>query len=151
MSQEIKLPLTVLDIQQILPHRYPFLMIDRVSELEDGVRILGHKNVSANEPYFQGHFPDRPVMPGVMILEAMAQLGALFAKLSTNGASKEALMVFAGVESIRFRRQVFPGDRLDIEMKNSKQKLRSWRMEGTVLVDGKKAADGIILAAEVAW
>jgi 3-hydroxyacyl-[acyl-carrier-protein] dehydratase len=108
------LMLDIKQIQEILPHRYPFLLVDRIISLEEGKKAIGIKNVSVNEPYFQGHFPGFPVMPGVLILEAMAQVGAVIVLKMPQFAGKIAL--FAGIDKVRFRRQVFPGDQLRIEV-----------------------------------
>ena len=146
---EVKLPLAVTDIHQLLPHRYPFLLLDRVIEYVPDQTIVGLKNVTANEPFFQGHFPNRPVMPGVLILEALAQLGALYAKLRYPDRVKEKLMVFSGADKVRFRRQVLPGDVLRLELSNCVRKMVHWRMEAKATVDGDVAAEGIVMAAEV--
>jgi 3-hydroxyacyl-[acyl-carrier-protein] dehydratase len=106
--------LDIKQIQEILPHRYPFLLVDRIISLEEGKKAVGIKNVSVNEPFFQGHFPGFPVMPGVLILEAMAQVGAVIVLKMPQFAGKIAL--FAGIDKVRFRRQVFPGDQLRIEV-----------------------------------
>jgi len=103
------------DIQKIIPHRYPFLLVDRIIEIEEGVRAVGIKNVTFNEPFFQGHFPGQPIMPGVLIIEALAQVGAV-ALLSLE-ENKGKLALFAGIEEARFKRQVLPGDTLRLEVK----------------------------------
>ena len=144
----MKLPLLTEDIRKVLPHRYPMLLVDRVTEFYDGERIVGYKNVSANEEFFQGHFPERQIMPGVLMLEALAQLGVLFSKLTSGGITPEVLSVFAGVEEIRFRRPVVPGDMLMLEMKLLKRRRGIWKMAGIATVDGEVAVDGILLAAE---
>ena len=118
----VTLPLGIDDIRRIIPHRYPFLFVDKVVEFEDSVRIVGIKNVSANEPFFEGHFPEKPIMPGVIILEALAQMGALFAKLSSGGVRGKKLIVFAGAESVRFRKLVFPGDVLRLEVSSHRRR-----------------------------
>jgi len=105
--------LDIKQIQEILPHRYPFLLVDRILSVEEGKKAVGIKNVSVNEPFFQGHFPGYPVMPGVLIIEAMAQVAAIAALKMPEFAGKIAL--FAGIDKARFRRQVFPGDQLRIE------------------------------------
>lgn len=102
------------DIQKIIPHRYPFLLVDRIIEIEAGVRAVGIKNVTFNEPFFQGHFPGQPIMPGVLIIEALAQVGAV-AILSLD-AYKGKLALFAGIEEARFKKQVLPGDTLRLEV-----------------------------------
>ena len=149
MAAELKLPLYIPDIEKILPHRYPFLLVDRVTEFVDGEKIVGLKQVTANEPQFVGHFPGRPLMPGVFMLEALAQMGALFAKLTTDAAGPDDLVVLAGFDEIRFRRQVVPGDTLKLEMINLTRKRRYWKMRGLATVEGEVAAEGILLAAVV--
>lgn len=149
MSSPIKLPLRREDIEKILPHRDPFVMIDEVTKFEDAVFIEGLKYVRPEEPHFQGHFPGRPIMPGVLILEAMAQLGALFAKISTGGVAADKLCVFAGADNVRFRRQVVPGDVLRIRMGNHRRRGVHWRMEGVVYVGDEKAAEATVMASEV--
>lgn len=133
------------EIMSILLHRYPFILVDRIIELEAGKRAVGIKNVSMNEPFFQGHFPDYPVMPGVLIAEALAQLGAV-AVLSCD-EYREKLPVFAGMDKFRFRRQVVPGDQLRLEADIIR--LRGTIGKGTVkaTVEGEVAAEGEILFA----
>src|SRR6267378_4116851 len=121
-------------IRDILPHRYPMLLVDRIVELEED-RIVGIKNVTINEPFFMGHFPDFPVMPGVLITEAMAQVAGVLV-LSTIPERKTKLVLLASVEEAKFRRQVRPGDQLRIEMKMIKRKASIAKMSGTVTVDG---------------
>ena len=146
---EITLPIYTQQIEKLIPHRYPMLLVDRVIEFGDGQHIVGVKNVTANEQFFQGHFPGRPIMPGVMMLEALAQLGVIFARLCTNGITAEQLFVFSGCEDIRFRRQVIPGDVLRLEMKLIKRKLGTWKMQGLASVDGETAVGGILRATEI--
>jgi len=135
--------LDIEEIRKILPHRYPFLLVDRIVELDAG-RIVGIKNVTVNEPFFQGHFPDFPVMPGVLIIEAMAQVaGVLVLKNIPDRASK--LVLLAGVDSARFRRPVLPGDQLRIEMKTLKVKASVAKMHGTATVDGDLVAEVEVL------
>lgn len=139
--------LDIHEIQRILPHRYPFLLIDRVIDLTRKERIVAIKNVTINEPFFAGHFPGVPIMPGVLIVEAIAQAGG--ALLLTEIADRhEKIMVFTGIERARFRRPVVPGDQLRIEVE-----VKAWRdgggrnavrMEGVALVDGKRAAEAIV-------
>ena len=137
---------TVLDIvaiQKILPHRYPFLLIDRVVELQPKQRIVALKNVSVNEPFFNGHFPGYPIMPGVLIVEAMAQAGG--ALLLTEVPDREhKLMVFTGIERARFRRPITPGDQVRIEVSVLAWRTTAVRMEGFAYVDGKVAAESVI-------
>jgi len=126
-------------IQEILPHRYPFLLVDKITSVEDGIRAVGIKNVSVNEPFFQGHFPEYPVMPGVLIIEAMAQVGAVAILRLPENAGKIAL--FVGIDKARFRRQVFPGDQLRIEIEVLK-------IRGTIGKSSAAAYVGDDLAAE---
>jgi 3-hydroxyacyl-[acyl-carrier-protein] dehydratase len=139
-------PATVLDINQIqaiLPHRYPFLLIDRVVEIERKQRIVAIKNVTINEPFFQGHFPGFPIMPGVLMVEAMAQAGG--ALLLTEVPDRDnMLMVFAGIEKARFRRPVTPGDQLKIIVEVLAWRTVAVRMEGKIYVGEKLVAEGII-------
>jgi 3-hydroxyacyl-[acyl-carrier-protein] dehydratase len=138
----MKLPLESTDIQAILPHRYPFLLIDRIVEMTPKQRIVALKNVTANEQFFQGHFPGYPLMPGVLMIEAMAQTGAVLL-LSDIGPGNK-LAVFAGIEKAKFRRQVVPGDQLRIEVEVAAYRHGCGRMEGTVLVDGKRVCEATL-------
>ena len=140
-----KTTMDIVEIMAILPHRYPFLLIDRVVEMERKVRIVAIKNVTMNEPHFTGHFPDYPIMPGVLTIEAMAQAGG--ALLLTEFSAEERadkLMVFTGIEEARFRRPVVPGDQLRIEVTVVNWRSRAVKMKGVCTVDGKIAADAII-------
>jgi 3-hydroxyacyl-[acyl-carrier-protein] dehydratase len=131
------------DILKILPHRYPFLLVDRVLELEHMKRIVALKNVTINEPFFQGHFPDKPIMPGVLIVEAIAQAGGLL--LLTEVPNRdEMLMVFTGIEKARFRRPVLPGDQVRIEVEVRAWRVTAARLEGKAYVDGKVAAEATV-------
>ena len=131
------------DLFKILPHRYPFLLIDRVIELERKKRIVVIKNVTYNEPFFQGHFPEKPIMPGVLIVEAIAQAGG--ALLLTEVPNRdELLMVFTGIEKARFRRPIVPGDQLRIEVEVLAWRLTAARLEGKAYVDGKVAAQAVV-------
>ena len=119
---EIETGFGIEEIKNILPHRYPFLMVDRVTEFKAGEYIKGYKNVSVNEPFFRGHFPGNPIMPGVLILEAMAQMGILFAVKTSPEELEDKLMVFAGMDGVKFRQPVVPGDRLDMYLIHTKKK-----------------------------
>lgn len=135
--------LDINQIRQILPHRYPFLLIDRVVEIERRRRIVAIKNVSVNEPFFQGHFPQFPVMPGVLTVEAMAQAGG--ALLLTEVEDRQGkLMFFTGIERAKFRRPITPGDQLRIEVTVLAWRRTAVRMQGHVYVDGKVAAEAVI-------
>lgn len=127
-------------IQEILPHRYPFLLVDRVLEMEEGKRIVASKAVTMNEYFFQGHFPQEPVMPGVLIIEALAQTGAI-AVLSME-ENKGKIAYFGGMNKVKFRNKVVPGDVLTLEMEIIKLKSRAGVGKGTAYVDGKKVAEG---------
>jgi len=129
------------EIAALLPHRFPFQFIDRVLEFEDGVRIVALKNVSINEPFFRGHFPEQPLMPGVLLCEALAQAGALLAHRSTDGVGSGRVCVLAGLDRARFRRPVLPGDQLHLEVIFLKRHRPLWRMHGTARVDGQVAAE----------
>jgi len=144
--------ISTLDIKEIirlLPHRYPFLLVDRILEGEKGKSLVGLKNVSMNEPFFQGHFPSEPIMPGVLILEGMAQVGGLLAFYSIPEMIGEKLIYFAGIDKVRFRQTVVPGDQLIYEMKVIKQKGKIWKMTGKAKVDNKVAAEAEFMAAFV--
>ena len=130
----------VKQIQEILPHRYPFLLVDRVLEMEEGKRIVASKAVTMNEYFFQGHFPQEPVMPGVLIMEALAQTGAI-AVLSME-QNKGKIAYFGGMNKVKFRNKVVPGDVLTLEMEIIKLKSRAGIGKGTAYVDGKKVAEG---------
>ena len=139
---------TVLDtraIQDILPHRYPFLLVDRIVELTPGVRIVGVKQVTINEHFFQGHFPGAPVMPGVLILEAMAQVGAVYALQQLEGRD-DKLVLFSGIDNGRFRRPVVPGDTLRITVTPVRVGNRVQKMHGEAHVEGQLAAEADIMS-----
>ncbi len=133
-------------ILRILPHRYPFLLVDRILECEPGKSIKGMKNVTINEPFFQGHFPGRPVMPGVLILEAMAQVGGALAYLMTERESDTRLIYFLGLDKVRFRKTVVPGDQIIFELTILKQKMGMYKMAGRATVDGKLVAEAELMA-----
>lgn len=142
-----QLPLDAVAIQAIIPHRHPFLLVDRIIELEAGKRAVGLKNVSMGEPFFQGHFPTYPVMPGVLIVEAMAQVGAVAMLQHPDGAGKLAL--FAGIDNVRFKRQVKPGDVLRLEVEIGQIRRGIGIGAGTETVDGELACKGDIMFALV--
>ena len=131
-----------------LPHRYPFLFVDRVLEFEDGKRVLALKNVSINEPFFRGHFPQQPVMPGVLICEALAQAGALLAQGSADGLPEGYVVVLTGLDRARFRRPVLPGDQLQLEVTLAKRRRPLWKMRGVARVDGHLAAEAELSLTE---
>jgi 3-hydroxyacyl-[acyl-carrier-protein] dehydratase len=135
-------------ILNTLPHRYPFLLVDRVLEMEAGKRIVAIKNVTFNEPFFPGHFPGAPVMPGVMIVEAMAQAGAVL-MLHDMPDRDDKLVLFTGIDKARFRRNVVPGDRLTITLEVLRLRSRACKMKGLAEVDGQLAAEAEILSALV--
>ena len=140
----------ILDIRQILellPHRYPFLLVDRVVNYTPLESIEAYKNVTMNEPFFQGHFPGIPVMPGVLILEALAQAGGLLVLKSTDMPLENKLFLFTGMEKVRFRRPVYPGDKLELKCRLIRHKLKLWKMEGKAYVDGVLAAEAEMTAA----
>ena len=147
----VSMPVDVNRIQALLPHRYPFLLVDRVLELEPHQRILAMKNVTINEPFFQGHFPGHPVMPGVLVLEALAQAGGLLTQLSAGAdaaAKQDKLFYLVKIDNARFSRMVVPGDRLELEVK-LKRMIRNMAMyECSARVDGKQVASADILCAE---
>ena len=138
----------MLDIQQIkeiIPHRYPFLLIDEVTEIEEGKRVVAKKNVSINEPFFQGHFPDYPVMPGVLIIEALAQAGAVAILKKEENQGKIAF--FAGIDKCRFKRQVTPGDQLRLEVEITRLKGPVGKGKAIATVDGELACEAEIMFA----
>src|SRR5271169_5651644 len=141
--EPVKTGMEIGDIFKILPHRYPFLLIDRVVELVRMKSIVALKNVTITEPFFQGHFPGRPIMPGVLIVEAIAQAGGLLL-LTEIPNRDEMLMVFTGIEKARFRRPVVPGDQLRIEVVVKAWRMTAARLEGKAYVDGKVAAEATV-------
>ena len=141
----------VMDIHEILkflPHRYPFLLIDRIIEIDMGKSLVAIKNVTMNESFFRGHFPNRPVMPGVLILEAMAQAGGVLAYKSTNTNPEDGtLYYFAGIDNARFRRIVEPGDQLRLEVKVLQSKRNIWKLEGSAYVGDELACSAEFMSA----
>ncbi|MEI3607792.1 3-hydroxyacyl-ACP dehydratase FabZ [Pseudogracilibacillus sp. SE30717A] len=137
--------LDVQKIKEIIPHRYPFLLVDRVTEMEEGKRVVGLKNVSANEPFFSGHFPEYPVMPGVLILEALAQVGAI-AVLDME-QNKGKIGFLAGVDKCRFKREVKPGDQLQLEVEIIRMRGAIGKGKGVATVNGEIACEAEIMFA----
>ena len=135
--------LTNIEIQNIIPHRYPFLLVDKIIELEEGKKAIGIKNVTINEPFFQGHFPGNPLMPGVLIVEAMAQVGAV--AVMTLEENKDKLAVFAGIDSIRFKKQVRPGDTLRMEVELISMRRGIGKADAVAYVDGEVACKGTLM------
>jgi len=143
------------DVARLLPHRYPFLLVDRVIEFEPDRRIVAVKNVTLNEPHFTGHFPDRPIMPGVLLCEALAQAGGLLVKGSFHGglspepAGEDVFLVLTGLDNVKFRRQVVPGDQLRLEVTLTRRHRPLWKMHGVATVDGQLAAQADLSAVEL--
>jgi len=140
--------LRIAEILKILPHRYPFLLVDRVIEVEGDKRLVALKNVSINEPFFEGHFPGAPVMPGVLTIEAMAQAGAIMGLLHSKPEDvKNALVYFMGIDEARFRRPIVPGDQLKIVVTVLRRKALIWKMRGEVWVGEELAAEATLLSS----
>jgi len=145
----VQLPLDVVEIRKLLPHRYPFMLIDRVVEYEAFKRVVAYKNVSANEAYFQGHFTHRPVMPGVLVIEALAQAGGVLSQLSLESDCDSGLSYLVKVDNARFSRMVVPGDRLDLEVTIKRSIRNMTQYCGVARVDGEQVATADILCADV--
>jgi beta-hydroxyacyl-ACP dehydratase FabZ len=137
---------SIMDIMSFLPHRYPFLLVDRILEIEGGKRIVGLKNVTINEPFFQGHFPGAPVMPGVLIIECMAQVAGVMIYRDMPDKDRK-LIYFTSIENAKFRRPVLPGDQLRIEMQLLNRRTNFGKMNGQATVDGKMVAEAIVTFA----
>jgi 3-hydroxyacyl-[acyl-carrier-protein] dehydratase len=138
------------DIQKImnlLPHRYPFIMIDRILELVPGEKVVALKNVTINEPFFQGHFPGSPIMPGVLMIEAMGQAGAVLAAESLPEEEQGSLIYFMGMNNVKFRKPVVPGDQIIFEIKFLKQRAKVFKMSGMAFVDEKRVAEAELMAS----
>lgn len=138
--------LDINEIMKILPHRPPFLLVDRVMEFETGKRIVGIKNVSMNEPFFPGHFPGHPVMPGVLIIESLAQVACILAILSSDDSVRSKVTYFVGIDNARFRRPVFPGDQLRLEVESISSKRGIWTFNAKAYVDDKLVTDAELKA-----
>ena len=134
------------EIMKILPHAYPFLLVDRVIEMEPGKRIVGIKNVTYNEPFFPGHFPGHPIMPGVLIVEAMAQTAGILVFNSLPQEQFKKPVYFLGIDNVRFRKPVVPGDQLHLELEITKHRQSIWGFKGKASVDGKLVAEAELLA-----
>ncbi len=143
----VKLPLNYEEIIKILPHRYPFLLVDRIIDLELGKRVTGLKNVTANEPFFQGHFPGNPIMPGVLIVEAMAQVGGVLARLSFPETQEKEKVFFVSIDKVKFRKPVVPGDQVLFELTALRTGSRIWKMGGKAFVDKGLVAEAELVAS----
>jgi 3-hydroxyacyl-[acyl-carrier-protein] dehydratase len=139
--------LRIAEIMRVLPHRYPFLLIDRVIEVDPDKRLVALKNVSINEPFFNGHFPGAPVMPGVLTIEAMAQAGAVLGLLEKKADLTKSLVYFMGIDEAKFRRPIVPGDQMRIVVEVLRRKSIVWKMKGEVYVGSDLAAEAILLSS----
>ena len=139
--------LNIKEIMKVIPHRYPFLLVDKILELIPGKRATGIKNVTMNEPFFQGHFPSDPIMPGVLILEAMAQTGCILGVSTLPEDSKNTLVLFAGIDRVKFRQPVVPGDQLILKLELLRQKRKIIKMKGIATVNEKVVAEAELLAS----
>ena len=138
------------EIMEYIPHRYPFLLIDRVLEMEKGKRIVAIKNVTINEPFFQGHFPGQPIMPGVLLIEAMAQAWGILGVISAGQKVQSSDILFIGIDKARFRRPVLPGDQVRFELEGISMKRFIWKFRGKAFVDGKLVAEADLMATMAA-
>jgi 3-hydroxyacyl-[acyl-carrier-protein] dehydratase len=146
-QQGQKVTMDIMEIQKWLPHRYPFLLIDKILDLVPDSYIVAQKNVTINEHFFEGHFPEKPVMPGVLICEAMAQAAAVFARYSEPVLLKTKNLYLVGADGFKWKKMVLPGDTLTITMRSVRKRNPIWVMEGDVAVDGNIVASGTITAA----
>ncbi|MBW2088249.1 MAG: 3-hydroxyacyl-ACP dehydratase FabZ [Deltaproteobacteria bacterium] len=135
------------EIMNLLPHRYPFIMIDRILELVPGEKVVALKNVTINEPFFQGHFPGSPIMPGVLMIEAMGQAGAVLAAKSLPEEEQGSVIYFMGMNKVKFRKPVVPGDQIIFEIKFLKQRAKVFKMSGIAVVDEKRVAEAELMAS----
>jgi beta-hydroxyacyl-ACP dehydratase FabZ len=140
-------PFDIQKIMSLLPHRYPFILIDRILEFVPGEKVVALKNVTINEPFFRGHFPENPIMPGVLILEAMGQSGAVLAAESLSPDEQGRLIYFMGMDKVKFRKPVVPGDQLIFTVQFLKQRLKTFKMSGTATVDGQLVTEAQMMAA----
>jgi len=138
------------EIMRLLPHRYPFLLVDRIEGFEPESWLTALKNISLNEPFFQGHFPEYPVMPGVLIIEALAQAGGLLILKSVEQVPSNAIFLFSGIEKARFRKPVYPGDQMVLQVQQVRHKINLWKMDAQALVHGETAAQATLTASVVA-
>jgi beta-hydroxyacyl-ACP dehydratase FabZ len=148
----MKLPLVYQDITKMLPHRYPFLLVDTITELVPGKRAVGIKNVTSNEPFFQGHFPGNPIMPGVLLVEAMAQVGGVLAHMSKSDSEEEgkpSVFFFMSMDKVKFRKSVVPGDQLIIEAETLRTGSRYWKMAGKTFIKDHLVAQAEFVATTV--
>lgn len=143
----VSVMIDVREIMQIMPHRYPFLLVDRIESLKEGEEIVGIKNVTINEPFFAGHFPGNPIMPGVLIIEAMAQVGGVLAFHSSPKEWAGSLVYFMGIDKVRFRKPVVPGDQLRLKLTTIRQKQRVFKMRGEAYVEDTLVAEAELMAA----
>jgi beta-hydroxyacyl-ACP dehydratase FabZ len=142
----MELPLHIQEIMNFLPHRYPFLLVDRILDLVPNKSVTGLKNVTINEPFFQGHFPKAPIMPGVLILEAMAQVGGVLAMASLPKRKQGALMYFMGMDQVKFRKPVVPGDQLVMDLEVLKQRAKIVKLSGVAKVDDQVVTQAQLMA-----
>ena len=142
MNETVQLPVDVNTIRSLIPHRYPFLLVDRIVDLDiEAKRIVGVKNVTVNEPFFQGHFPGQPIMPGVLIIEALAQAGGVLTQLSLGRDAQSKLFYMVKVDNARFSRQVVPGDVLELHMTVKRGGGKIWKFLGQAMVEGQLCAE----------
>ncbi|HRQ60504.1 MAG TPA: 3-hydroxyacyl-ACP dehydratase FabZ [Alphaproteobacteria bacterium] len=146
MTEPIKDPITVQEIMAMLPHRYPFLMVDRILEYVPGESAIARKNVTFNEPHFLGHFPGHPIMPGVLIVEALAQVAAIVVVKTLENQTEEKLVYFMTIESAKFRKPVVPGDIVELHVQKVQNRGAVWKFEGKAIVDGKVCAEAVFSA-----
>jgi len=143
----VSVMIDVREIMEIMPHRYPFLLVDRIVSLKEGEEIVGIKNVTINEPFFAGHFPGNPIMPGVLIIEAMAQVGGVLAFHSSPKEWAGSLVYFMGIDKVRFRKPVVPGDQLRLKLTTIRQKQKVFKMRGEAYVEDTLVAEAELMAA----